>query len=175
MRWTTVALFAAIPALLTQTPIGSQILANGGAPLPTAFSGTTCANCIMSSPTFTGGATLDGRAIMTSADMAGEVAARNAAIAAAAPAMKAVGLADATLSQTATVAVSNGYRTITVAEADCQGSDRVYLTPIAPLPSGYSLTDAWCGTTGQLTAQIYGPALALGASYSIPVRVTVFR
>lgn len=84
-------------------------------------------------------------------------------------------LPNATVAETATLAIVLGPRTVTVPVAGIQVGDRVLLTPAAAMPAGYVLGDAYCATAGVLTLDFYGPAIALGASRSFTVRVTVFR
>lgn len=86
----------------------------------------------------------------------------------------AVYLTDVTLSQTAVVAIALGPRTITVS-TNCQVGDRMFMSPAAAMPAGYMLGDIFCSATGTAQATLYAPLLAIGASYSITVKVTAFR
>lgn len=86
----------------------------------------------------------------------------------------AVFLNDVTLTQTAIIAITLGPRTLTVS-TNCQVGDRMFMTPAAAMPAGYMLGDIVCTANGTAQATLYAPALAIGASYSISVKVTAFR
>lgn len=83
-------------------------------------------------------------------------------------------LNDVTLSQTASIAIALGPRTVTVS-TNCATGDRLLLTPVNAMPAGYMLGDARCVSNGSMAVSLYAPLLAIGASYSIAVKVTVFR
>jgi hypothetical protein len=86
----------------------------------------------------------------------------------------AVFLDNITLAQSATLAISAGPRTLTV-PCNCLPGDRMFVTPAAPLPSGYMLGDISCVEAGKAVVTLFAPLLAVGASYSITARVTGFR
>ncbi len=83
-------------------------------------------------------------------------------------------LNNVTLAQTAVIAISAGPRQVTVA-TNCQVNDRLVMHPVAAMPAGYMLGDMVCSAAGTAQATLYAPLLAIGANYSIAVRVTAFR
>lgn len=76
-----------------------------------------------------------------------------------------------TVGETATVAISAGVRpvTTTVAGVVVGGAYQVVATS-AP-PAGYALHDAFASATNTLKVNVTAPLLAIGASYSIPIKV----
>lgn len=87
----------------------------------------------------------------------------------------AVLLPNITFGQTAVVAINAGYRTVTASCSGLLAGDRVFVTPTAALPTGYSLADTYCLTNGTLTINVFAPLLVIGANYSITSKVTVCR
>lgn len=83
-------------------------------------------------------------------------------------------LNDVTLAQTAVIAIALGPRQLTVS-TNCIAGDRLLMTPFTAVPTGYMLGDARCSVNGTMVASLYAPLLAIGASYSITVKVTAFR
>ena len=86
-----------------------------------------------------------------------------------------ISLGTVTIAQTATVAIALGPRAVTVALAGCAAGERIVVTPTAAVPVGYGILDASCYVANSLTVNVYGPALALGASYSFGVKVAALR
>ena len=86
-----------------------------------------------------------------------------------------VSLPDITIAGTIAVGVLAGPRLHTIACSGALTTDAFVLTPAATMPVGYMLGDARCKTAGQLEVTLYLPAVALLASYSIPVKVTAVR
>jgi hypothetical protein len=83
-------------------------------------------------------------------------------------------LTNVTLAQSALVSIAAGPRQVAVA-TNCQMNDRLVMHPVAALPAGYMLGDMVCASAGNALATLYAPLLAIGANYSIAVRVTAFR
>lgn len=83
-------------------------------------------------------------------------------------------LNDVTLAQTAVIAIALGPRQLTVS-TNCIAGDRLLMTPLTAVPVGYMLGDARCSANGAMVASLYAPLLAIGANYSITVKVTAFR
>lgn len=84
--------------------------------------------------------------------------------------------ANVTVSQTAVVALLGGVRKVTITGATgINAGDRVLLTPTGSTPAGYALGDVVATAANTLEVSFTAPALALGASFSIPCKVTVFR
>ena len=92
------------------------------------------------------------------------------------PTAGAVFLSNTTVSQTAIVALLGGVRKVTITGVTgILSGDRVLLTPTGSTPSGYALADVVATAANTLEVSFTAPALALGASFSIPCKVTVFR
>ena len=88
----------------------------------------------------------------------------------------AIFLANTTVSQTAIVALLGGVRKVTITGVTgVLAGDRVFLTPVGSTPVGYALADVVATAANTLEVNFTAPALALGASFSIPCKVTVFR
>lgn len=83
-------------------------------------------------------------------------------------------LTDVTLAQSTLIALNAGPRTLSVA-TNCVVGDRLVMHPVAAMPQGYMLGDMFCSANGTAQATLYAPLLAIGANYSIAVRVTAFR
>jgi hypothetical protein len=77
----------------------------------------------------------------------------------------------ATITETALIALSGGTRKVTVPIAGVVPSGNYLLFPVSATPANYGIIDCVCVTNGQLQVTMTAPLLALGASYSIPVRV----
>lgn len=86
-----------------------------------------------------------------------------------------VSLPSITLTQTATVAISSGVRKITAPCVGLNAGDRILLTPTTAPASGYAIAQAICTTDDTMDIWLTAPSLAIGASYSITCKVTVFR
>lgn len=77
----------------------------------------------------------------------------------------------ATITETALIALTAGVRKVNVSVPGVVTSGNYVLFPVSSTPAGYAIADAVCTTAGTLQVSITAPILALGASYSIPVRV----
>ncbi|RVU13198.1 hypothetical protein [Methylobacterium oryzihabitans] len=86
-----------------------------------------------------------------------------------------VDLGAVTVAQSATVAIALGVRTVTVAVPGLLASDRVVVVPQGPAPAGYLVGAPSVRAAGSLDVPVYGPALAIGQSYSFGVRVLALR
>lgn len=75
------------------------------------------------------------------------------------------------IGETAVVAILAGVRKVTVACPGTVPTGNYIAFPVSATPAGYAINDAICSTAGQITVTVNGPALALGASYSIPCRI----
>lgn len=75
------------------------------------------------------------------------------------------------IAETAVVAILAGVRKVTVACPGTVTTGNYIAFPVSATPAGYAINDAICATAGQITVTVNGPALALGASYSIPCRI----
>lgn len=86
-----------------------------------------------------------------------------------------VNLGNVVLTQTATVAIALGVRTITVSAPGVVAGETIQLIPIADLPIGYAIHNAVATANNTLRVTLTAPLLAIGASYSITCRVVAFR
>lgn len=81
-----------------------------------------------------------------------------------------------TLTQTATVALVAGDRDVVVPIAGILSTDtRYFPNSVSPLPAGYKIIGIKSVSNGSIILTITAPLLAIGASYSIPIQITVFR
>lgn len=79
------------------------------------------------------------------------------------------------LTQTATVAISAGVRTLTFTVPNLLANDKTLLFPIAALPTGYYIVAVIASAANTLQVSLQAPLLAIGATYSITCRVVVIR
>lgn len=90
------------------------------------------------------------------------------------------------LGETAIIAITAGFRTLTITQNTTGGAltgllttDNVLLFPVVAsgngIPDGYAIHDAWCSVAGTLKVRLSVPLIALGNSYAIPCRVVVLR
>lgn len=91
-----------------------------------------------------------------------------------------VSLGTATLAETAIIAITAGFRTLTITGiTGLLTMDNVLLFPVVTagvgIPDGYAIHNAWCSATGTLKVRLSVPLIALGQNYSIPCRVIVLR
>ncbi|MYZ41417.1 collagen-like protein [Schauerella aestuarii] len=87
-----------------------------------------------------------------------------------------VTLGNITVTQTATVAIAAGVRTLTfTGVSGLQAGDNVLLFPTSPLPAGVAIHSAIATANGTLQVTLTAPLLAIGGTYSIPCRVVVLR
>lgn len=85
-------------------------------------------------------------------------------------------LNNVTVSQTAVIALLGGVRKVTITGVTgVLSGDRVLLTPVGSTPIGYALADVVATANNTLEVNFTAPALALGQSFSIPCKITVFR
>lgn len=117
----------------------------------------------------------DGKA--TTAQSIAATADTNATAAVAAAAAKAtrIDLGSITLTYTAIVILGAGARSI---EVNCTGArvnDAVFVAATGAIPDGYAVGAAQCLVADKIRVSVVHPALALNASFSIPLRVFVLR
>ena len=91
-----------------------------------------------------------------------------------------VSLGTATLAETAIIAITAGFRTLTLTGiTGLLTTDNVLLFPVVTsgngIPDGYAIHNAWCSANGTLKVRLSVPLIALGQNYSIPCRVIVLR
>lgn len=91
-----------------------------------------------------------------------------------------VSLGTATLAETAVIAISAGFRTLTIIGiTGLLTTDNVLLFPVVTagvgIPDGYAIHNTWCSANGTLKVRLSVPLIALGQNYSIPCRVIVLR
>lgn len=79
------------------------------------------------------------------------------------------------LTQTATVAISAGARTLTFTIPGIATYDKTLLFPLAAIPTGYIILGAIASAPNTLQVTLQAPLLAIGATYSITCRVVVIR
>jgi hypothetical protein len=81
-----------------------------------------------------------------------------------------------TLAENLLLAVSAGLRTVSVPLAGSLTTDNILIFPTAPasFPAGYAIHTAYVSPAGTLKVVLSVPALAIGASYSIPCKVYAF-
>lgn len=85
-------------------------------------------------------------------------------------------LSNVTISETAVLAISAGVRKVTITGVTgIVAGDRVVLTPVSATPAGYALADVVATAANTLQVTLTVPLIALGASYSIVCKTTVFR
>lgn len=77
----------------------------------------------------------------------------------------------ATIAQNALIAITAGVRRVDVPVAGTVVGANYLAFPTSVPPAGYGIMDVICTTAGTLSISLIAPALALGASYSIPVRI----
>lgn len=80
-------------------------------------------------------------------------------------------LGDVNITYTAAIAVSAGPRPIAVAVPNAKAGDILAVRLTAAIPVGYDIGSCYCLTDGTIQVVIDHPVLALGANFSIPVRV----
>lgn len=88
---------------------------------------------------------------------------------------RAIEMGNIVLTQTATVAITAGVRTLTFTVPGLLQNDKTILFPIAPLPTGYYVVAVIASAANTLQVSIQAPLLAIGATYSITCRVVVIR
>ena len=83
--------------------------------------------------------------------------------------------ATATLTQTAAVAIVAGDREVQVPVAGLLVGDVVLANSTTALPAGYKINSIRASATGIATVSLSAPLLAIGASYSILLQLSIFR
>lgn len=97
-----------------------------------------------------------------------------------------VNIGTVNLGETALIAITAGFRTLTITQNTTGGAltgllttDNVLLFPVVSggngIPDGYAIHNAWCSVAGTLKVRLSVPLIALGNSYAIPCRVVVLR
>ena len=80
-----------------------------------------------------------------------------------------------TISETATIALTAGVRTVRVV-SNCLPGDRMFMEPAAPLPTGVALHNIRCiDAGGAADVTLTAPFLAIGSGYTATAMVTAFR
>lgn len=81
-----------------------------------------------------------------------------------------------TVSQTATIIINAGLRTLTfTGVAGVLATDDLLLFPTAALPAGYAIHNVRAAAAGTVEVVLTAPLLAIGASFSIPCRLVALR
>lgn len=88
--------------------------------------------------------------------------------------LSALSLPNVTVGETAVIAINAGWRNITVPCTGIQIGDRVQVNPLSA-PAGYAIGQGIATATNTIVVQVFAPLLAIGASYSIPCKITVLR
>lgn len=87
----------------------------------------------------------------------------------------AIKLGNITVSQSATLAISAGARIVEVDAPGALATDSLVATPVADVPAGYIIHKVWSTTNNKVKVQLTAPLLAIGASYSITMRLVALR
>lgn len=82
-----------------------------------------------------------------------------------------VSLGTVNISQSAVVAINAGIRAVSVNVPGALMGDSLVAFPAAALPTGYSIENAFVTAPGVVSVTLTAPLLAIGASYTIPVKV----
>lgn len=113
----------------------------------------------------------------TSAQSAASSAGSNATAAMTAANAKAtrVDLGSVSLTYSATLAIGAGARSVAVNCAGAQVGDAIFVAPTGAVPDGYAVGAAQCLVADVIRISVVHPALVLGASFTIPLRVFALR
>ncbi|MFB0357377.1 hypothetical protein ABVD92_20115 [Xanthomonas euvesicatoria] len=113
----------------------------------------------------------------TAAQTAAGTANTNASAAMTTAAAKAtrIDLGTVSLTYTAGLALGAGARSVAVNCSGAQVGDAVFVAATAAIPDGYAVAAAQCLAADVIRVSVVHPALALGASFTIPLRVFVLR
>lgn len=84
-------------------------------------------------------------------------------------------LGGVTILYTAALILGAGARSIEVNCAGAQVGDAIFVAPTGAIPDGYAVGAAQCLVAGKIRVSVVHPALALGANFSIPLRVFALR
>lgn len=112
-------------------------------------------------------------AAQSAAGLAGNEAAQ-AMVAANGKAVR-VDLGTVTVTYSAVLALGAGARSVTVACPGAHVGDAVFVAATGAIPDGYAVGAAQCLVVDVIRVSIVHPALVLGASFSIPLRVFALR
>jgi hypothetical protein len=77
----------------------------------------------------------------------------------------------AAVAETATIAISAGVRAVTVNVPGVVVGGAYQVVATSAPPAGYALHDAFPSSANTLKVNVTAPLLAIGASYSIPIKV----
>lgn len=117
----------------------------------------------------------DGKAVAAqAAATAAATAASTAATAASAKATR-VDLGAVTLSYTAALILGAGARSIEVTCTGAKLNDALFVVSTSAIPDGYAVGAAQCLVVDKVRVSVVHPALALGANFTIPLRVFALR
>lgn len=108
-----------------------------------------------------------------SAGMAGNEAAQ-AMVAANSKAVR-IDLGAVTITYSAVLAVGGGARSLVVNCTGARVGDAIFVAATGAIPDGYAVGAAQCLVTDVIRVSVVHPALVLGASFSIPLRVFALR
>lgn len=86
-----------------------------------------------------------------------------------------VSLGTVTVTQTATLALSAGIRSVTLTVQGVLKDDDILLFPTAALPAGYAIHNVVATAANTIVVTFMAPLLALGASFTIACRVVALR
>lgn len=113
----------------------------------------------------------------TSAQSAASSAGSNATAAMTAANAKAtrVDLGSVSLTYSATLAIGAGARSVAVNCTGAQVGDAIFVAPTGAVPDGYAVGAAQCLVADVIRISVVHPALVLGASFTIPLRVFALR
>lgn len=78
---------------------------------------------------------------------------------------------DLTINETATLAIAVGMKRKTMLLAGAKATDRLILIPTAAPSAGCEAINVYPAADGQVSVSYYTPALALGATFTIPLAV----
>lgn len=84
-------------------------------------------------------------------------------------------LGGVTILYTAAVILGAGARSIEVNCTGAQVGDAIFVAPTGAIPDGYAVGAAQTAVAGKIRVSVVHPALALGANFSIPLRVFALR
>jgi len=76
-----------------------------------------------------------------------------------------------TVAETAVIAITAGFRTVTVALTGVGSSDKLIAVPTTALAAGYATHDAWPNAANQVSVRLSVPLIALGGTYSMTLAV----
>lgn len=86
-----------------------------------------------------------------------------------------VDLGSVSLTYTAALALGAGARSVAVNCTGAQVGDAVFVAATGAVPDGYAVGAAQCLVADVIRVSVIHPALVLGASFTIPLRVFALR